>query len=213
MCKLHCKCLGPDVYEKDVRLQFPEDVSSYEKEESALYLYQLCDFHNHTKYSKPFSNGGVYQIAFGGLWFYYASPSMVKRNKTDQWQWRKSGASTGKQNGQFWLLWLYYGTSHLLIFAHGIMKVWNEAGAGSNVLNERPYIKEWFVHRSKCMLGNALAEMGKLAGVTKDGCSNLSGRNVAIKWNEPKSGIFIFRIFTGRCCVSQCQKLTMLLLL
>lgn len=28
------------------------------------------------------------------------------------------------------------------------------------------------------MLGNASAEMGKLAGVTKDGCPNLSGKNV-----------------------------------
>lgn len=50
VCKRHCKCLGLDVYEKDVRLQFPEDVSSHEKEQSALYLYQLCDFpQNHTK--------------------------------------------------------------------------------------------------------------------------------------------------------------------
>lgn len=55
-------------------------------------------------------------------WFENVPPSMVKSNKTDQWQWRKSGASTGKQSGQFWLLWLYYDTSQLLIFAHGIMK-------------------------------------------------------------------------------------------
>lgn len=88
-------------------------------------------------------------------------------------------------------------------------RVYDYGGADNNSVNEREYDRKWFIHVGKCMLGNGT----KLAGVTINGCPNLTGKNGGfLKQIQDKtteriqnwSWYFCSVLHTRRCSVTSC---------